>query len=525
MQQSDQPINQRKALGYLRISDKKQMQGESIANQEDSIKKYALANNIEVIKWFKDEAKSGKNTDRNELQNLLKMAIKMKKQIDFVLVYKMSRASRDVESYITGIRSVLASKGIQIRSATEPFDDSPMGRFMENLYVGVAQLDNNIKTEMVVDNMTRIAEQGFWQHKPPRGYEKYKINNDEGKPRPSLKPNHEAPKVKNVLMRWNRGDMTEAQLTRYAGSLGIIGDTGKPLTQEVVHKLITNPIYAGYVCDKFTDYERVEGRHEPLIKREVFERNQLIFKMKSKQYLLGLKHEKINKQFPLRRFVRCVNCNEFMTGSRPKGIPRYHCFRTSCPKSSSIVAGTLHTQFEELLQYITPTKGTARLLKELFKRQVRDELGTINQDLSRVRASLDGNDGYRQRIISKYINEKISESEKKSAMNEADAERIVLELEMDKLENKQRISESNIDHALNFMANISKHWRDAPLELRQTYQELVFPTGFVYDIKNQKFITPAISPLYRVDLDKAGAINDKNISMVTLWRIELQLPG
>lgn len=525
MQQFTQINDSSNALGYLRISDKKQMKGESIANQRASIEKYAAANDIKVVKWFKDEAKSGKNTDREELQSLLKMAIKMKGQIDYVLVYKMSRASRDVESYITGIRSVLASKGIQIRSATEPFDDSPMGRFMENLYVGVAQLDNNIKQEMVIDNMTRIAQQGFWQHKPPRGYEKYKINNDEGKPRPSLKPSHEARQVKNLLMRWNRGDLTEAELTRYAGSLGLTGANGKSLTQEMIHHLITNPLYAGYVCDKFTNYERVEGRHEPLIAREIFEQNQLIFKMKNKEYLIGLKHRKINELFPLRRFVRCSQCSEYMTGSRPKNSPRYYCHRPSCAKSGSIMAKVLHEEFEELLKHITPTKGTTRLLRELLKRQVRQELGGINQELSRVRDALDTNDAYKQKILNKFINDKISESDKQAAMREADASRLMLELELDKIKRKQNISEASIDYALNFMANISTHWHDAPLELRQMYQDLVFPNGFAYYVKGRNFITPDISPLYRLELGPSGAINDKNIPLVTLPGIEPGLQG
>jgi len=133
------------ALGYLRISDKKQIKGESKHNQKEAIQKYADANGIRIVKWFFDEAKSGKNTDREELQNLLKLALKMKGTIDYVIVYKMNRASRDIDSYIMGMRSILASKGIQIRSATEQFDDSPMGKFMESLYVMVGQLDNENK--------------------------------------------------------------------------------------------------------------------------------------------------------------------------------------------------------------------------------------------------------------------------------------------------------------------------------------------------------------------------------------------
>ena len=168
-------IPKKKALGYLRISDKKQIKGESKHNQKDAIKKYAALNNTEIVEWFYDEAKSGKNTEREELQNLIKTALKKKGVIEYVIVYKMNRASRDLGTYITGMRSILDSKGIKIRSATEQFDDSPMGNFMENMYVMVGQLDNESKRENVTDNMKRLANQGYWQHKPPRGYKMVKI--------------------------------------------------------------------------------------------------------------------------------------------------------------------------------------------------------------------------------------------------------------------------------------------------------------------------------------------------------------
>jgi DNA invertase Pin-like site-specific DNA recombinase len=99
------------------------------------------------------------------------MALRSKNEISYIIVYKMNRASRDIDSYITNVRSILSSRGIQIRSATEQFDDSPSGRFMESMHVLVGQLDNDNKRETTVDNMRRLAKQGWWQHGPPRGNE------------------------------------------------------------------------------------------------------------------------------------------------------------------------------------------------------------------------------------------------------------------------------------------------------------------------------------------------------------------
>ena len=520
-----QPTTRKKALGYLRISDKKQIKGESIPNQKASIASYAKANGIDIIQWFTDEAKSGKNAERDELKKMLATATRWKGQIDYIIVYKMSRASRDVESYITSIRSVLASKGIQIRSATEPFDDSPMGRFVETLYVSVAQLDNDTKREMVVDNMTRLAEQGYWQHKPIRGYKKYKIKNSEGHERPSLQPSHEAEKVTNLLLRWNRGDITEAQLTRYAETIDLLALTGKPMKQDVIHKMIINPLYAGYISDQFTGYKLVEGKHEGLISKDMYWQNQEIIKLKNKEYLLGLKHEKTNEKYPLRRFVRCVKCNLFMTASAPENSPRYYCPRTSCRGTGSMMADAVHAKFEELLRTVEPKPSTVKLMKEIIKRQTLKELGNINQDLSEIRDRLDGIAITRTKTIKSFISGKISEEDKQSVIDDLDAEKADLSSQLAELEQRQTISETHIDYALNFMTNIAGQWAKAPLDIKQMYQNLIFPEGFVLDIKNDNFISTKISPLYRGITAVNRADLDKNSSMVTREGIEPPTPA
>ena len=521
-----QEQTQKTALGYLRISDKKQIAGESPENQRRFIQKYADDNGMTISEWFYDEAKSGKNTDRDELQSMLRLATKKKGLINYIIVYKMSRASRNLSTYMITIEAALERTGINIRSATETFDESPMGKFVKHLHVMTAELENDTKRENVIDVMSGIAAQGYWQHTPPRGYDICRIKTDGDKLRSSLVANGESPKVKNILMRWNRGDLTEAQLVRYAEAVKLYAQkSGKPLNQDVLHKMITNPIYAGFVCDKFTDNKRVEGRHEGLITPEIFEQNQLIILMRNKDYMSGLKRKIANEQYPLRRFVRCQHCDKYMTAAAPHNSPRYYCARPSCKRSGSVMTKLLHPHFEELLALVTPTSGTRKLLKELLKRQVRQELGDINRDVKRLRSLLDANDAYKQKVPAKFIDDKLSEEQKDMALSGADNERISLQGELLTLERKQTISESSIERALGFMGNINKYWHTAPLELKQAYQELVFPKGFVYDIKTKKFLTPEISPLYRLDLGEMGAKDDKNFVMVTPRRVELLLPG
>ena len=440
----------------------------------------------------------------------------------------MNRASRDLSSYITDIRSVLIAKGIQVRSATETFDDTPEGHFMESIHVLLGQLDNENKREMVVDNMTRFAQQGYWQHKPLRGYDRTTVRNEENKPRPSMKPNADADLIRDVLLRFNRGDILQAELVRYASSIGLNNMAGtKPLTQDVLHRMITCSEYAGYIHDKFTGYELVAGRHEGLISEDVYWQNQEILKRKKKAYLLGLKHNQINTQVPLLKFMLCVSCGKHMTSSNPGKykVYRYYCARKSCRKTGSVTVTVAHERFEQLLAEITPTAGTLKLMKEILKRTSVKQLGGINGDLKKLRLQQQALDKTRLNALERAVNGRIADDDLNMLLDKLKSDKRELAVDIEELEQRQTISETSIEFALNFMVKPAKLWADASLELKIMLQNLVFPEQFTYDIKNEKFITTKISPLYRSSTAIKQADNDKNSSLVIPRGIEPRLPG
>ena len=518
--------NEKTAFGYLRVSDKSQIKGESLRNQRDSIQRYADANGITVLKWYTDKAKSGKNTDRPELQKLLKDAINRKRgSLDYVLVYKMNRASRNLQTYMMGFVSVLEPRGIKVRSATEDFDDSPMGKFVENLHVMVGELDNDNKRQTVIDNMTSIAKDGYWQHKPIVGYDRLTVKNGEGKGRPSMKPNAQGDLVRKVLMRWNRGDIKEAELARYAAKIGLLNTKGRPITQYAIHSWIVRPEYAGYIHDKFTGYELVDGKHEGLISKDVYWENQEILKRKSKEYLLGLKHHEVNKLVPLRRFILCVNCRKPMTSSNPGGKQRYYCARPSCRQSGSIVADEAHDKFIELLKDVTPTDGVLRLMREVLVRTNRKERGNLDAEKKELHARLDEIALSRTDTIELLIKKQITVEEKQIMTTKLEQEQRDISEQLDNLEQRLLVSEAQIDYALEYMSAIYKKWQTASLEVQQKFQSLIFPNGFVYDIKNQNFIIDEISPLYRYKTKQKELPASENSYLVIPPGIEPGLPG
>lgn len=519
----------KKAVAYIRISSTRQIDNESPETQREIIQRYALSQNIEVVEWFYDEAKSGKNAEREELKNMLNFALKYKGKIDHVIVYKMNRASRDLESYTIKVRMVLQSKGITVRSATEPVDDTKMGRFMESFLVLMGQLDNESKAEVTIHNMKSLAEQGFWQHPPIVGYEIEKIPNDRGQLRPTLKKSVMAPKIKLVLERFSEGNMSKAALTRYAAEIGLKSRYGNNLSEDRIHRLIKNPTYAGYVSDKFTNYELVPGKHPAIISDETYFKNQsLLYPKKSR---IGEVHKSKNEAYPLRGFIKCINCKNYLYASAPRTgngqmSPRYHCARNSCKgKVPSVKANIVHEEFSELLKVLQPSDGLLKLYRRVLVNEANRALENLNRNISNYRTKLDKIAELRSSAINSYIEGNLTLTEKDEYLADLDKQKIQISADLIELEQQQAIREADIDQAILFMKTVRKQWEISDIDLRQRFQNLIFPEGLVYDSKKHKFGTSEISAFYRCISIKKGSEEPSESALVagggleppTLW--------
>ena len=509
MNPNQNSVTKRRALAYLRISSQRQINGESPETQRQSIQNYANNNGIEIVDTFYDEAKSGKNTERVELQNMLDCAKTNKGKIDYVIVYKMNRASRDIVSYVTGFLIPLRSLGIEIRSATEPIDGSVFGQFMEGLSILVGQMDNQTKQGFTVDNMTNLAYQGYWQHPPIVGYDTHKIQNEFGKTRPTLKPNSKGTLVKSVLERFSQGNITKAELTRFAESIGLRSRYGKPLSEESIHRLIKSSTYAGYISDKFTKYELIEGKHEPIISRDIYEINQKL--LYGKRMRKGEVRLKFHPEYPLKGLVRCPNCMKHLYASAPTTgaggkSPRYHCSRESCKGIyKSIKASIMHEDFEEMLSRIVPNERILSLYKEVLVIEATNLLGNVNTRLARLRTRLNELDSSRLMALTKFTNDQLTLEEKNELTQSIDQDKTVLQDEIRTLESQQEVREVDIEIALSVMKDVSKQWLVASPVNKQRFQSLLFPEGLVYDYELGRFGTSEISPFYRLIANKKGS--------------------
>ena len=126
-----------KAAAYARYSTDKQTEN-SIAYQMEAIQKYCRQHQIDLCAFYSDEAESGTNTNRPGFQNLMVAA--SRREFDAVVIYDISRGSRDVVDWFS-FRKSMAALGIQVISTTQQLGDitNPSDFLMELITTGLGQ--------------------------------------------------------------------------------------------------------------------------------------------------------------------------------------------------------------------------------------------------------------------------------------------------------------------------------------------------------------------------------------------------
>ena len=161
-------------LIYYRVSTEEQATlGISLEQQDNACHRKAKEIQGNVDKVFHDDGVSAKTANRDGLQAMLEYCKKNYKTIDFIIVYKVDRLTRNVNDYST-ILVLLSKLNIRLISVTEAIDETPAGQFIGNVMAANAQFDNQIRGERTRDCMLTKLEKGYWQWKAPIGYKNTK---------------------------------------------------------------------------------------------------------------------------------------------------------------------------------------------------------------------------------------------------------------------------------------------------------------------------------------------------------------
>lgn len=502
-------LENRRAVIYCRVSTKEQVENLSLETQERACREYCQREGIEVIGVFVDKGESAKTVNRPEFQKMIKFCQKHKGKIVSVIVHSVSRFSRDNHDHQV-VRALLHKLKIELRSVTEPIDDSSVGRFTENILAAVAQFENDQKSERVKVGMKAAREKGIYVQKPPIGYRKPR----KGSSMKSLEPDPVAgPLIRKALEMFATGRYSRDEIRRKINKLGLRTKHGNPLSAQTFYFVLKNPVYKGRVLSRINGTDD-DGDFEPLVSEEIFNRVQAI--LKGKVYT-PTAHHLNHPDFPLRRFVRCGKCDTVLTGSMSKGrnrkYPYYWCRNPQC--MSRIRKEVLEKKFLDLL-------GSLKLKLKyagLFKAIIQDRWSEIQaenikskkmiekklEELSRKRELLDEAFIYEKNIEKETYNEHLRKikGEMESLELELAANYSSEDFGLD-IEGIMRFTERTI-------MNADSLWKELPLEPKLKLQRVLFPQGVAFD--GSAFRTAENNSIFNyLNIEK---INNKKMAVPT----------
>src|SRR5258708_14195738 len=297
------------AVIYVRISSEEQLK-KSATNIATQTKKCAEAcehAGLELVKVFTDEGESAymqAATERPALQAMVEYLKHNKKKVTHVVTADLSRLARRIEDQAS-LLAAFRKAGITYVSVDEPHasDNSAAGQLATGMLGLVNQFHSASLSERVAYRMHAGAHAGRHLHRAPLGY-----------------LNGTAKGVKNLVIDPERAELVRKAFTlvadgksmkevlRIVTALGLRSRHGHKLAMQTFSQMLHNRAYSGWVKQKDIV---ARGAFEPLISEELFERVQQAMKGRSKRQ----KHVTHHEDWPLRRFVLCVECGKPLTAA------------------------------------------------------------------------------------------------------------------------------------------------------------------------------------------------------------------
>jgi len=470
MEQLKQPKNW---FLYVRKStDEEGYQVLSIEAQITELKEFAQRENLEISEVF-IEKKTAKIPGR-EIFNEMLSKIETSKILTGVLAWHPDRLSRNS---IDGGRIIYlldTGKLAGLKFPTFSFENTPAGKFFLSIALSNAKYYIDNLSENVKRGNRQKLRQGEWPGQKPLGYiYDHRLRN--------IVPNPKTAKiVKKTSKEFATGKYSLEAISQKLAQYGITSKNGKPRSNSSIYNLLTNQLYIGIM--KWKD-EVYEGKYQPIISKQLFEKVQEILKQRGKPRKKKQKHN-----FPFCGLFRC-SCGAAITAQFAKGnggLYRYYrCTRKFGPcQEKYIQEKELGKQTCQKLKEVVLPETWAKEMLEYLDKEEKKEIKTsesfaqkINQKLVEIENKLD-------KLLEGHLDGLIDEEDYKRKKEELIQEKITLKSEKEMTE-KQKF-QSWIEPTQNFIKTAFSIQKIISGKSLEEIKQIVEKVGTNHIISNKK---------------------------------------
>ena len=150
-----------------------QVDGYSLDAQKEKLRRYAEFQNMEIVNEYSDEGKSGKSVEgRPEFQRMLDNIENGTDEIQFVLVFKLSRFGRNAADVLNSLQR-MQDFGVNLICVEDGIDSSKdSGKLMISVLSAVAEIERENILVQTMEGRKQKAREGKWNGGfAPYGYE------------------------------------------------------------------------------------------------------------------------------------------------------------------------------------------------------------------------------------------------------------------------------------------------------------------------------------------------------------------
>lgn len=304
---------ERQYFSYIRVSTAKQGEhGVSLQEQQDAIHRYALRQNLRIIRSFEEQETAAKR-GRPVFSDMLRLL--KRGTANGVVIHKIDRGARNLKDWAD--LAELIDAGVEVHFANESLDlNTRGGRLSADIQAVVAaDYIRNLREETKKGFYGRL-KQGLYPIRAPIGY--LDCGGGQAKiPDPKM-----GPFVREAFEIYASGNFSLARLVEEMHGRGLRNLHGKKVSLNGMSTMLNNPFYTGLIRIKKSG-ECFPGLHEPLVSTQLFDTVQCL--LDGKTVPRTKRHE-----FAFSRMIRCALCGTTIMAEIQKGHTYYRCHTSAC---------------------------------------------------------------------------------------------------------------------------------------------------------------------------------------------------
>ena len=287
---------------YARKStEEEDEQALSIESQVREMTRLAEKDGLNIVE-IKRESHSSKEVGQRPVYNELLAEIRTGK-FNGILTWAPDRLSRNAGDLGAVVDLLDQKKLLEIRTYTQKFTNNPNEKFMLMILGSQAKLENDQKIINVKRGLRARCEMGWRPTTPATGYLSEKHVDKKCQVR--LDPKRSM-MIRQIFEKVGNEGWSGRQTYKWLTKTGFKTKTGKKLSLANVYLILRNTYYYGEFEYPVGSDNWYQGKHEPIITRELFDRVQANLQ---DQYIPKTE----SKEFAFTKLIKCGYCESGIT--------------------------------------------------------------------------------------------------------------------------------------------------------------------------------------------------------------------